>query len=223
MHVLATTVLFASNGFCLCVSRPLAARPNCGDEMRKALIGIGALSVVLAIGVLVGNSRAQVSSAAPPPSTQPGRPSAGATATTDLIEILPFASTVYDACDATAYGFPQMFGCQIPNYEQSAAISLDPSDYPSSATFQLEAVIVVGGNADPPTHCVRLYDLTVAAPVTGSEVCVTNPNAPGGDTFGDAILSRQSSGTITLSTAAHDYTVQVLGGGAVTAKVLVSW
>jgi hypothetical protein len=71
---------------------------------------------------------------------------------------------------------PQITAVNFGPLAQSAAlrITLDPSDYPSSATFRLEGVWATGSGA-PRTHCIRLLDLTTNSGHVDSEVCGTTP------------------------------------------------
>jgi hypothetical protein len=103
-------------------------------------------------------------------------------------------------------------------------VALDPADYPANSTFRLETVsLVFGGGGASVSGCVRLFDMTEGAPVSGTEVCHTVPP----DQLETALLRSEP---VALASGEHVYTLQDKvtpeGGYFVSlasARVIVEW
>jgi hypothetical protein len=72
--------------------------------------------------------------------------------------------------------------------------SIDPADYPASTSFRLEVIIDLGQDT---ANCVRLFDLTSDAEISGSAMCASGANR-----------LRLRSDPLTLPVGAHDYALQ---------------
>lgn len=80
------------------------------------------------------------------------------------------------------------------------AAALDPADYPPATIFRFEVVAGSGGNAS--SHCIRLFDASANAPVSGSDQCITVSASP------TISYHRLRSGPLALGSGEHEYKVQ---------------
>jgi hypothetical protein len=90
---------------------------------------------------------------------------------------------------------------------------IDPANYPADATFHLEAIVVIRPIPEPPsTFCLRLYDLDLGQPVSGSEVCGTQPRDSDELAIWDSFVLESQA--IQPAVGGHRYTVQVRQGSS---------
>ncbi len=115
----------------------------------------------------------------------------------------------------SSLGAVARFSCTTANRELLGVVEIDVADYPSGAVFRLEAALRTDNG--PQTFCARLFDLTDGVPVSGSEICQTNPD-PSIEWAGRA------STELTLGAGPHEYVMQGEGnGGLYVARIIVEW
>ena len=98
-------------------------------------------------------------------------------------------------------------------FEARSVVALDTDNYRAGSTFQFEAVLLGDG-------CMRLFDLTDGAAVSGSEVCSSQP-------FSLSLPDRQRSGPLLMPTGEHEYAVQgktlTDDDVGIAARIIVEW
>jgi hypothetical protein len=95
-------------------------------------------------------------------------------------------------------------------------IALDASDYPATSSFRLDATFT--DHAAFEEGCMRLFDLTETAAVSGSDVCFNSGAVP-------IDLLRLRSGPFQISDGEHEYALQSRGlsGRGKSAFLIIEW
>ena len=181
--------------------------------------------VILALGIVVGFALAGGSSGGPAsavpqcpgPSSQCPTPTpAPPTPTPAPPQQREDQVTIYSRGDAAGANTGSAEFERISPNE----IALDSAEYPSPSTFSLEVVVDSGVES---TNCIRLYDLTLNEPVSGSDLCATRGLVPAG------VSARLRSDPFSLQAGDHAYTLQgmKLAGGSplvvFAARIIVEW
>lgn len=159
---------------------------------------------------------------APGPAGPPGPPGTGGSASA-TVATLEIGGLNGAGCSSDASYHTIGVGC--PNRptvggEYFTAFEVDPADYPTGAVATFRAVMLVFPNE---TLCTRLFDLTTATAVAGSELCSTNASTTANQVF------RPSASPIALQ-AGTSWVLQVkhsgafMGSGSLArAQLLIDW
>jgi hypothetical protein len=103
-------------------------------------------------------------------------------------------------CEPVGAWYTAGVNCATGPAEVASATTVDAKQFPFFTTFRFEATALIATSS---TFCWRLYDLTRAAPVAGTERCESNPDPNVGRNV------RISSGALHLPAGPHDYVAQV--------------
>ena len=85
----------------------------------------------------------------------------------------------------------------------ASGTDIDPGNYPAGATYRVK--YNAGDTPGQSGSCIRLYDVTAAQEITGSQHCLTVPASGRHPTA----YSRWTSGPLQLAAGAHVYVVQI--------------
>jgi len=103
---------------------------------------------------------------------------------------------------------------------QADVLAFDPNDYPPGATVRFEVQVFHTSNWALPQECVRIFDVTADAPVSGSELCLAGADPPG-------LLRppvRMRSGPVVMAAGEHEYRLDYKGELAVRdTRIIVEW